>query len=47
MVNTEGEIQDLLTDMGDDTHYVEGAYDFEEWKIFQSMTLIHHLVQFH
>ena len=33
MVNTEGEIQDLLTDMGDDTRYVEGAYDFEEWTV--------------
>ena len=33
MVNTEGEIQDLLTDMGDDTHYVEGAYYFEEWTV--------------
>lgn len=33
MVNTEGEIQDLLTDMGDDTHYVEGACDFEEWTV--------------
>ena len=33
MVNSEGEIQDLLTDMGDDSFYVEGAYDFEEWTI--------------
>lgn len=36
MVNTEGEIQDLLTDMGDDTHYVEGAYDFEEWTVIDN-----------
>lgn len=33
MVNTNGEIQDLLTDMGDDSVYVEGAYDFEEWTV--------------
>lgn len=36
MVNTEGEIQDLLTDMGDDTTYIEGAYDFEEWTIIDN-----------
>lgn len=35
MVNTEGEIQDLLTDMGDDTFYIEGAYDFEEWTVIE------------
>lgn len=35
MVNAEGEIQDLLTDMGDDTFYVEGAYDFEEWTVIE------------
>lgn len=33
MVNAEGEIQDLLTDMGDDIFYVEGAYNFEEWTV--------------
>lgn len=36
MVNTDGEIQDLLTDMGDDTFYVEGAYDFEEYTIIEN-----------
>lgn len=42
MVNTEGEIQDLLTDMGDNTFYVEGAYDFEEWTVIDNddITLI-------
>lgn len=33
LVNTDGEVQDLLTDMGDDTFYVEGAHDFEEWTV--------------
>lgn len=33
LVNIEGEIQDLLTDMGDDSFYVQGAYDFEEYTI--------------
>ena len=36
MVNVDGEIQDLLTDMGDEKFYVEGAYDFEEWTIIDN-----------
>lgn len=36
MVNVNGEIQDLLTDMGDNTVYVEGAYDFEEWTVIEN-----------
>lgn len=35
MVNIEGEIQDILTDMGDDSFYVQGAYDFEEWTVME------------
>lgn len=35
MANANGEIQDLLTDMGDDSVYVQGAYDFEEWTIIE------------
>ena len=40
MVNTEGELQDLLTDMGDDSVYVEGAYDFEEWTVIDNDDII-------
>ena len=40
MVNTQGEIQDLLTDMGDDSIYVEGAYDFEEWTIIDNDDIV-------
>lgn len=36
MVNTEGEIQDLLTDLNDDPMYVEGANDFEEWTVIEN-----------
>lgn len=36
MVNVEGEIQDLLTDMGDDSFYVQGAYDFEEYTVINN-----------
>ena len=40
MVNTDGELQDLLTDMGDDSVYVEGAYDFEEWTVIDNDDII-------
>lgn len=36
MVNIEGEIQDLLTDMGDDQFYIEGAHNFEEWTVIDN-----------
>lgn len=40
MVNTDGEIQDLLTDMGDNHLYVEGAYDFEEYTVIEDDDII-------
>ena len=40
MVNIEGEIQDILTDKGDDSIYVEGAYDFEEWTVIEDDDMI-------
>ena len=36
MVNTNGEIQDLLTTLNDDPMYVEGANDFEEWTVIEN-----------
>ena len=36
MVNVDGRIQDLLTDMGDDTHYVHAAHDHEEWTVIDN-----------
>ena len=35
MVNVDGRIQDLLTDMGDDI-YVPAAHDHEEWTVIDN-----------
>ena len=40
MVNTEGEVQDLLTELHDDSIYLEGAHNFEEWTVIKDDDII-------